>query len=199
FEISSATPSVAQSIPQMKPRPRTLPPSKGCRSATASRRDSTCLPRRSTRGVISLRSQRSSAAAAVTKAKLLPRKVPLCSPGAQGRVDQHNRERQAVAAHRLRQRDHVRADAGVLEAEEPAGAAAADLDVVDDEQDAVAPAQRLETAQPVGGGDVDPALALHGLDDHRGRLVQPAAGVAEGALEVVERIDALAEITVEGH
>ena len=82
----------------------------------------------------------SIATRAVTKAWVLPRKVPLCSAGFQmscSRLDQQRRERQAEARERLRQRDDVRLDAHLLEREEGAGAADAGLDVVDDQQRAV--------------------------------------------------------------
>ena len=105
----------------------------------------------------------------------------------------------AVAADRLRQGDHVGLDPGLLEAEEPAGAAAAHLDVVDDQQDLVLLAQIREAPQPLGAGGVDAALALHRLDDHGGGLVQPGAAVGEQALEVHEVGDDLAEVVVEGH
>src|SRR5690625_2455233 len=109
------------------------------------------------------------------------------------------RHRQAVAADRLRQRDDVRHDAGLLEAEEVAGAAAAHLDVVDDEQDLVALAQVRQAAQPLRAGGVDAALALDRLDDDGGRLVEATARVGEQPLEVEEVLDIAVEVVVEGH
>src|SRR5690625_5484349 len=62
-------------------------------------------------------------------------------PDVQLRLDECQRHRQAVSADGLRQRDDVRVDPGLLEAEEATGAAAAHLDVVDDQQDVVLLAQ----------------------------------------------------------
>ncbi len=139
---------------------------------------------------------------AVTNAGLLPRKVPLCSPGPQtssSRLEQRQCHRQTVAADRLRQRDDVGRDAGDLEGEERAGAAAAHLDVVDDQQDVASLAQIGERAQPFGAGDVDAAFALHGLDDDRGGAVEAAAGVVEHALEPLEVLGDSVEVVVERH
>ena len=77
-------------------------------------------------------------------------------------------------------------DAGLLEGEEGAGAAAAHLDVVDDQQHVVALAQLGQRAQPLGAGDVDAALALHRLDDHGGGLVEAGALVVQQPLEPQE-------------
>lgn len=58
-------------------------------------------------------------------------------PDVQVRTDQRERKRQAVAADGFGQADDVRFDAGRLEAEEGASAAAAHLHVIDDEQQAL--------------------------------------------------------------
>src|SRR5690606_8163751 len=79
--------------------------------------------------------------------------------------EEHHREREAVARERLREADDVGRDAGSLEGEEGAGAATADLDVVDDEQDAEVLRELGEAADPGVGSDVHAALRLHRLDD----------------------------------
>src|SRR6185312_1513801 len=107
-------------------------------------------------------------------------------PDVQVESDQRERERQPVPADGLRQANDVRGDPRGLEAEERACPAAAHLDIVDDEQDAVLSAQFRQATQPLRARDVDPALALYGLDDRRGRGVQAAALVLEQALEPLE-------------
>ncbi len=86
----------------------------------------------------------SSATLEVTNAGLLPRKVPLCSPGppdVEFTLEQRERHRHSVAADRLGQRDDVGNDSGLFEGEERAGTAATHLDVVDDQQDSAIRAQ----------------------------------------------------------
>src|ERR1700722_16822211 len=107
-------------------------------------------------------------------------------PDVQVGPDKRERERQPVPADGLRQAHNVRSDPRGLEAEERASPAAAHLDVVDDEQDAVLTAQLSQATQPLRARDVDPALALHGLHDRRGRGVPAAALVLEQALEPLE-------------
>jgi len=120
-------------------------------------------------------------------------------PDVQFGLHQHQRHGQSETGQRLRQRDDVGLDPGRLETEEAAGTAAADLDIVDDHQHVVATAQLLQVLQPAQRRDVDPALALHGLDDHRGRLVQPAAGIVQHALDVGDGVDVRAEVAVIRH
>src|SRR5699024_10947533 len=120
-------------------------------------------------------------------------------PDVQLRLDEGQRERVAVAADRLREGDHVRVDAGLLEAEELTGAAAAHLDVVHAQQDLVLLAQIGQAAQPLGAGGVDAALALDGLDDPRGGPVQAAAAVRAPTPAVPEVRSDLAEVLVEAH
>src|SRR5690606_17003459 len=111
---------------------------------------------------------------------------------------QRERHRDAVAADRLGQADDVRLDACFLEAEERPGAAAAHLHVVDDQQDLVPLAQLGQRPQPLGSRRVDAALALQRLHDHRGRLVQPAAGVLQQLLQVEEVRELAVEVVVIG-
>ena len=65
-------------------------------------------------------------------------------------------------------RDEVGLDARVLDAEELAGAAEPGLDLIDDQEDAVALRHLAEAAQEVRWGGHEAALAEHRLDDHRG-------------------------------
>ena len=69
---------------------------------------------------------------------------------------------------RLGHRHDVGHDAGVLEAEPLAGAAEAGLDLVDHQQQAALVAQLADAAEVLGVGGYDAALALHGLEQHRG-------------------------------
>jgi hypothetical protein len=75
------------------------------------------------------------------------------------------RKRQTETAQGLRQADDIGLDAGRLEAEERAGAAAADLDVVDDQQYVVSLENLGEFLEPLHAGDVDAAFGLHGFDE----------------------------------
>jgi ParB family chromosome partitioning protein len=74
----------------------------------------------------------------------------------------------------------VGGDVVVLHGEELAGAGEAGLHLVGDEHDAVVVAQGPEGAHEVGGGLVEAALALHGLEDDRG----DAGGVEVGLEEL---------------
>ncbi|MNC41687.1 hypothetical protein D3C75_904620 [compost metagenome] len=60
-------------------------------------------------------------------------------------------------------------------------------------------AQALELAHPLGGGDVEAALALHHLDDHRGRLVDAAARIVEQLVDHRDGVDLVAEVVGVGH
>src|SRR5690606_37823831 len=91
-------------------------------------------------------------------------------PLVEARANERHREGQAHAGERLGERHDVGLDAGALEAEERAGAAAAGLDVVDDEQRAVPACDRFDAAQPGIARHVETALALDRLDDDRRRL-----------------------------
>ena len=99
------------------------------------------------------------------------------------RLDQHHRERQPVPRERPRQHDHVRRDPRLLEAEEGAGPPAADLELVDNQEDVVLFAERVEAPQPLVARDVDAALGLDRLDDDRRRQVHAARVVVQVALE----------------
>src|SRR5690606_24098328 len=98
-------------------------------------------------------------------------------------ADEREGERQTGRADRLREAHDVGDDAGLLEAEERARAAAAHLDIVDDEEDLVLAAEVREPSEPFSARSVDAALALHRLDDDRGGQVEPAAAVLEEPAE----------------
>src|SRR3546814_20811885 len=68
------------------------------------------------------------------------------------RLQQHHGEGQAHSRERLREGDDVRLDAHLLEGEEAAGAPAARLNVVDDQQAAVLVRELLHAAQPARRG-----------------------------------------------
>ena len=72
----------------------------------------------------------------------------------------HGREREA-AGQRFGDGDHVGLHAGMLDAEHPAGAAEAGLHLVDDQQDAMAVAERAQAFEQFGGGGDEAAFALH--------------------------------------
>ena len=138
----------------------------------------------------------------MTKARLLPRNVPLCSPGRHWSslaLEKDDRHRQTEARQRLRQGDDVGHDARGLEREEVAGPAAARLDVVDDQEHAVPGADRSQVPQPFGAGDVQAAFALHALDDRSGGLVEAGGRVRQRPVEILDRVHARAEIAVIGH
>ncbi len=96
-------------------------------------------------------------------------------PLIQLRLDQYNGERQSVATERFRQGDDIRLDTGFLEAEEGAGAPAASLDVINNQQHVVLAAHGFQVAQPLETRSVDAALALHGLYQDGGRCINAAA------------------------
>src|SRR5699024_3102339 len=98
-------------------------------------------------------------------------------------LHQRQRHGEPVAGDRLAQGDDVRVEAELLEGEELAGPTAAGLDVVDDEQDLVLPAQLLELLEPLPASGLEAALALDGLDDDRGGQVVTGPAVAPDALE----------------
>ncbi len=74
-----------------------------------------------------------------------------------------------------------------------------DLDVVDDQQDVVLAAEGRQPLEPGELGDVDAPLGLHRLDDHRRRQVDAAPLVAQQGVEILERVDVVAEVAVVGH
>src|SRR4029453_9271613 len=75
----------------------------------------------------------------------------------------HERGERDAAAEPLADGDDVGLDAGVLIAEEAAGAADARLDLVDDEEDPALRRQRAQGAQVVVAGLEDAGLPLDGL------------------------------------
>ncbi len=85
-----------------------------------------------------------------------------------------------AVAERLRERDHVGAHAVVLEAEPLAGATEAGLHLVDDQQQVALVAQPPHALEELDGGRVDPAFALHRLEEDRGHRR------VDGRLERVE-------------
>ena len=90
------------------------------------------------------------------------------------RADRH------AVAERLGHGHDVGPDVEVLEAEPAAGPAEAGLHLVDHEQQAPLVAQAPHALEVVGVGRVDPALALHGLEQHRRHRR------VDGGLELVE-------------
>ena len=114
-------------------------------------------------------------------------------------VEQQDGERQTVAAEGLGLGNHVRTDAGRLEAEESAGTATAGLDVVQDQQDVMLAAQFFQVLQPAHAGGIQTALALHRLDDHGGRQVDTAGLVLQQLVHHLDGIHFVAEVAAEGH
>ena len=165
------------SMPRTRRVPRTCASSSGCEVSDLLEGGRACArPGPRCRGAACRRSTGRSAAVAVTKAGLLPRKVPLCSPGDQmssSGLMQGQGHRQAVAADRLRDADDVRADAGV-------GSKLKNSPVRPQ------PIWMSSTMRSMSWrrhssssdrshsacGDVHAALALDRLDDHRGRVVR---------------------------
>ncbi len=119
---------------------------------------------------------------------------PLVVPG----PDQQDRQRQPVPRQRLRQRHEIGVDAGLLEAEERAGAPAPGLDVIDHQQRPVVPGDRRDPAQPSRRGDVQPTFALDRLEDDGRRWVDAARRVVQDAPQQVGRVDVV-EVAVERH
>ncbi len=90
--------------------------------------------------------------------------------------EQGERERQAHAGQRFRHGDDVGREAHALEAEEAAGAAAAGLDIVDDQQRAVTLGNVGDRAQPFRRRGIEPAFALHRLDENAAGASSPLDG-----------------------
>ena len=97
---------------------------------------------------------------------------------------QHRADRHVAAGQRLGEQHHVGLDVPVLAGEEFSGAADAGLDLVDDEQRAVAAAERFGALEIVVVGQ-DHALALDRLDHERRHLAVRQRAVERG--EIVER------------
>ena len=89
----------------------------------------------------------------------------------------HGGHRHVAAAQRLSHEHEVRLKAPMLECEPPAGASQPGLNLVDDEQRAIAVAQLLRGLEVAGGRQRDHA-ALYRLDDERGHVLrtQPLLG-----------------------
>src|SRR5699024_11122279 len=92
------------------------------------------------------------------------------------------------AAERLGEADDVGFQTHLLEGEEGAGAPAADLDVVDDDEDAVLLAHLEEAAQPRFRGDVDATFGLDRLEDDRGRWFDTGAVIDDETVEVIDGV-----------
>ncbi len=97
---------------------------------------------------------------------------PPLMPSATRVVHSVGGHRQIAAGQRLADAHHVRRDPGVLRGEQPAGAAEAGGDLVEDQQHVVLVARLAQHPQVAGGVEAHAARALHHrLDDHRGQLV----------------------------
>ena len=102
---------------------------------------------------------------------------------------QHARERQA-AGHALGHRDQVGDHAAVLDGEQLCGAPEAALDLVGDQQDAVARGELAQGVEEAGGRGHKAALAEHRLDDHGGHaiwralLLEQLVQTLDGALAI---------------
>lgn len=79
------------------------------------------------------------------------------------------------------------------------GAAAAHLDVVDDQEHVAAAAEIGQRPQPLGPRHIDAALALYRFDDHGRGLVETRTLVLEKPLEPEEVRDPAVEVVVERH
>ena len=75
----------------------------------------------------------------------------------------------------------------MLDPEQFPGAGKAGLDFIGDQQEPVGIGQRAQSLQEFGGGNMEPAFALHRLDDHRGH----ALGLDIGGKQVLDRGQAL--------
>ena len=96
----------------------------------------------------------------------------------------HRSDRHVAAAERLAHQDHVRLESRPLEREPSSRPSQAGLDLVDDEQRPVAPAQRLGRLEVAGGRQRDHP-PLDRLDDERGDV--PGAQFRLQAREIAER------------
>src|SRR4051812_33401447 len=83
-------------------------------------------------------------------------------------------------------RHQVRHDAPALRSPEPAGPTEPRLDLVDDQDHAVAVAQLAEPREEPVGGDAAPAVALDGLDDDRRDRSESRRRVLEGVTNELE-------------
>src|SRR5690606_3443008 len=92
-----------------------------------------------------------------------------------------------AAAEALGHADGVGAHTGVLKGEELAGATDAALHLVEHEQEVVLVAERAQALQKLGGGRIDAALALNGLDEDRGGLVVDQRLEGGEVVELAER------------
>ncbi len=94
-----------------------------------------------------------------------------------------------AAAERLGERDHVRQDA-VLLGRAAGGDADAGLDLVEDQDDAVAPGDLADGLEVAGLGEHDSEVHHRGLHDHAGRLAPLGVELLDAVLHrlgVVER------------
>ena len=119
-------------------------------------------------------------------------------PDVQLRLEQGQSHRQAVAGDGLGHAHDVRVDAGLFEGEEGAGAAAAGLHVVDDQQNLVAAQQIAQRLQPLHAGGIETAFSLDGLHDDGRRLVHTGARVLQDLLQPQEVRDVAVEVVVIG-
>ena len=177
--------------PWSRPRPRAPTARSGCSFANAASRAARRAPSSAARATRPSRSTTPSTAFAAAHASGLPTYVPPWSPRLTvfaTCLGTHERAHRKAAADALAERHRVRRHAVVLPGEPVAGAADAGLDLVEDQERAVLAAELAQAGEVAGRRDVDAALALHRLDDERGRRA-----VDRGArgVEIAERHDGL--------
>ena len=118
-------------------------------------------------------------------------------PDIEVRRDQQQGHRQAETADGFGEADQVRLDAEILETEEAAGASAAGLDIVHDQQRAAAGGDAPQTAQPGGRSRPQSAFPLHCFNQNAGRCFDPAARVVQASLQKGEAVF-IGQVTVIG-
>src|SRR5690606_16539450 len=113
--------------------------------------------------------------------------------------EQDHGKRQPETRQRFGQGDDVRRNAGLFETEERAGAAAASLNVVNDEQNAMAAADRFQGFQPALAGDVQTAFTLYRFNDYGCGSIHSARGVSQHFVEQAGGIQPVAHVAIVGH
>src|SRR5690554_3119115 len=102
------------------------------------------------------------------------------------RANQHMGKRQTETGKRFGVGDDIGLDAGVLKTEELTGAAAACLDIINNQQNIVSTANLLQALEPLVAGDIDTTLPLHRFDDHCSRNIQATGVIRQQFLEIIQ-------------